>query len=144
MLNNDNIEQVDVYRTESLSIPNQLIADTDFTRIRKAEQIEVETLNDLVSMVIDWNEQKVGSLYYMMLNGYDYYFTWIIIHDYYTLRGIPLIIYVRTKNAPPSKYILYNIKKEEITFSDRIQIDPGVLGLKIIKLKTIPSFLSVL
>jgi hypothetical protein len=133
------------------NIPYQNIADrldistsniSGGQEIKNAEKIELESLNDLVTMVTDWNGQNVTSLYYKEKDGVHYYFTWIIIHDYYNYRGIPLLLFA-TSTETPKNYIIHDTKTASYKFDDIPQYDPRCFVIKIIRIKSVPSFLDV-
>ncbi len=112
-------------------IPNELPS---------AKLLELEDLEDLLLMTVSQNNPD-PHLYHIECNGKHMYLVWIIIHDYYQLNGLPLVIFVRTDNEP-NRFIKYRPDSGKIEFTKRIE-ESSAAYVKIIKIKQLPFCLDV-
>ncbi|MHA1651840.1 MAG: hypothetical protein ACTSYB_16735 [Candidatus Helarchaeota archaeon] len=119
---------------------DQVIALPGLEELPQAEKLELAELDDLLQMVVSINNTDL-SLYYLKKNGEHLYLVWIVIHDFYTLNGLPLVIFVRT-DIEPNRFIKYRPDTGTIDFVDKIQ-ESSAAYIKIIKIKQLPFCLDL-
>ena len=106
----------------------------------QAKSMELEELDDLLQMMVSLNNHDL-SLHHIERNGQHIYLVWIVIHDFYSLNGLPLIIYVRT-NHEPTRFIKYKPDRGITEFVDKVE-ESSAAYVKIIKVKQLPFCLDL-
>jgi hypothetical protein len=102
--------------------------------------IEVEDLEDLLQMAVSRSNGDL-ELYHLERNSEHLYFVWIVIHDFYSLNGLPLVIFVR-KSEKPTRFIKFRPDLGTIHFVDKIE-EASAAYIKIIKIKNLPFCLDL-
>ena len=109
--------------------------------IPQAQKMELEGLEDLINLITSVSSNDC-SLYHYSLDDTHIYFVYVIIHDFYTYRGIPVLIYT-TSEIEPDLYLKYQPNhNHEITMTDKF-LDASAIYIKIIKVKKLPECLEI-
>ncbi|MFX1293563.1 MAG: hypothetical protein ACFFD2_01705 [Promethearchaeota archaeon] len=106
----------------------------------QAKMLELEDLEDLLQMTVSANNPDLH-LYYLERNSEHLYLIWIVIHDFYNLNGLPLVIFVRT-NKEPNRFIKYKPDSGKFNFVDKIE-ESSAAYIKILKIKQLPICLNL-
>jgi len=104
----------------------------------QAKVLELEELEDLLQLITSNQDQ---TLYHLERNGDHLYLIWIVIHDFYNLNGLPLVIFVRT-DQEPTRFIKCRPDLGRIDFVDRVG-EASAAYVKIIKIKQLPFCLDL-
>jgi hypothetical protein len=116
------------------------IIQGDIEFLPSARLLELEDLEDLLLMTVSPTNTD-PHLYYLNHNGIHFYLVWIVIHDFYNLNGLPLVIFVRT-DKEPNRFIKYKPESGEFEFIEKIK-EPSAAYIKILRIKQLPSCLDV-
>ena len=104
----------------------------------QARSIELEELEDLLQLTVSNQDQTL----YHLKRGEDHlYLIWIVIHDFYNLNGLPMVIFVRTAH-PPTRFIKCRPDLGRMDFVDKIQ-ESSAAYIRIIKIKELPFCLDL-
>jgi len=106
-----------------------------------AKMLELEDLEDLLLMNVSANNPD-PHLYHLESNGEHLYLVWIVIHDFYHLNGLPLVIFVRT-DVEPNRFIKYRPDSGKFSLVDKVQ-ESSAAYIKIIKIKRLPFCLDLI
>lgn len=113
-------------------------APLDTSELPQAKFLELEELDDLIQLITSNQDQTI---YYLERNGEHLYLIWIVIHDFYYLNGLPIVIFVRT-NHEPTRFIKCRPDLGKIDFVDTVQ-ESSAGYIKIIKIKQLPFCLDL-
>ena len=116
------------------------IIQRDIELLPAARMLELEDLEDLLLMTVSPSNTD-SHLYYLNHNGIHLYLVWIVIHDFYNLNGLPLVIFVRT-DKEPARFIKYKPESGEFAFVEKIK-EPSAAYIKILRIKQLPSCLNL-
>lgn len=116
------------------------MASIELGDLPQAKAMELEELDDILQMMVSLSNHDL-SLHHIERNGVHIYLVWIVIHDFYKLNGLPLIIYVQT-NHEPTRFIKYKPDMGKIEFVDKIE-ESSAAYIKIIKVKHLPFCLDL-
>ena len=106
----------------------------------QARKMELEGLEDILKMMVSINNQDM-TLHHLERNGEHLYLVWIVIHDFYNLNGLPLVIFVRT-DKEPTRFIKFRPESGKICFVDKIE-ESSAAYIKIVKIKQLPFCLDL-
>ena len=112
--------------------------ELDADELPQAKFLELVELEDLLQLITSNPEQ---TLYHLERNGEHLYLVWIVIHDFYQLNGLPIVIFVRT-NQEPTRFIKCRPDLGRIHFVDKIE-ESSAAYIKIIKIKQLPFCLDL-
>ena len=107
--------------------------------IPQAKTMELEDLEDLLQMVVSMS--TAPEVYHIEREGEHSYLVWIVIHDYYKLNGLPLVIFVRT-DLKPARFIKYRPSMGNLAFVSRVE-ESSSAYIKVIKIKRLPFCLDL-
>ncbi len=113
---------------------------------KKAVPVELEDFKDFIRMIAStgrgFAEQAAHVLVYKDKEDYIYS-TLTVLPAYYNLRGLPILIYVRTKEEPKGSFVkIRATPKEEVGFSSDIS-DTTYTYIPLIRVKKLPDFLKI-
>ncbi len=114
--------------------------------LKKAIPVELEDFKDFIRMIASsgrgFAEQSAHILVYK--DGEDYiYSTLTVLPAYYNLRGLPILIYARTKEEPKGSFVkIKTTPKEEVGFSSDTT-DTTYTYIPLIHVKKLPDFLKI-
>lgn len=114
--------------------------------LKKAVPVELENFKDFIRMIASsgrgFAEHAVHILVYK--DGEDYiYSTLTVLPAYYHLRGLPILIYARTKEEPQGSFVkIKATPKEEVGFSSDTT-DTTYTYIPLIRVKKLPDFLKI-
>ncbi|MHA1231674.1 MAG: hypothetical protein ACTSPQ_13590 [Candidatus Helarchaeota archaeon] len=131
-------------RSEDLSkiidqVQTPILEKTDEIPIpQKMELVDLEDLINLISSTFNENP----SIYHCEIENFHVYFIYVVIHDYYHYRGIPLLIYAKSDLAP-SLYLKYQISREpNIKMTNKFE-DANAFYIKIVRVKKLPDCMDI-
>ncbi|MHA1266191.1 MAG: hypothetical protein ACTSRS_13240 [Candidatus Helarchaeota archaeon] len=104
----------------------------------QARAMELKELEDLLQLIISNQDQ---TLYHLERSNEHIYLKWIVIHDFFELNGLPIVLFVRT-NLPPTRFIKCRPDLGKIDFVDKIY-ESSAAYIKIIKIKQLPFCLDI-
>ena len=109
--------------------------------IPQAEKMELESLDDMVNLICSIINNDY-SMYYIKHNDAHIYFVYVVIHDYFNYRGIPVLIYT-VSDISPKLYLKYQpIRQAGIKMTDKFE-DANATYIKIIRVKKLPKCLDI-
>lgn len=106
----------------------------------QAQLLELVELEDLLQMIIS-NQNPDLAIYHIERGGDHLYLIWIVIHDFYSLNGLPLVIFVRT-NQKPTRLIKFRPDLGRINFVEKVE-ESSAGYIKIVKIKQLPFCLEL-
>jgi hypothetical protein len=104
----------------------------------KAREMELADLEDLLQVMIANQDQTV---YHLERDGEHIYLKWIVIHDFFTLNGLPIVIFARDTREP-NRFIKCRPDLGKIDFVDKIQ-ESSAAYIRVIKIKQLPFCLDL-
>ncbi|NVM55862.1 MAG: hypothetical protein HWN66_19335 [Candidatus Helarchaeota archaeon] len=104
----------------------------------QAKFLELEELEDLLQLT---TSNQDHTLYHLGRDGDHFYLIWIVIHDFYNLNGLPIVIFVRT-NQEPTRFIKYRPDLGKIAFVEKVQ-ESSAAYIRLIKIKQLPFCLDL-
>ncbi len=107
--------------------------------IPRAKTMELAELEDLLQMVVSMS--TTPEVYHLKRNEEHIYLVWIVIHDFYHLNGLPLVIYARTEKEP-TRFMKYRPDLGELAFVNKVA-ESSAAYIKIIKIKRLPFCLDL-
>jgi hypothetical protein len=116
------------------------LAGLNVDELPQAKSMELEELDDLLKMLVSLDNHDL-SLHHIERNGQHIYLVWIVIHDFYNLNGLPLIIFVRTPHKP-TRFIKYKPGEGKTEFVDKVE-ESSAAYVKLIKVKELPFCLDL-
>jgi hypothetical protein len=106
------------------------------------EKMELEDLTDLINLITTTSANDF-SLYHYKVNEDNIYFVYVIIHDFYDYRGVPVLVHTRTK-IEPKLYLKYQPNKNpKYVMTDKLDTEINTCLIKIIKVKVMPKCLEI-
>ncbi len=121
--------------------------------IDAAVPLELENLTDLIQMAIGSKRHEAPSLLVFQHNNEWIFCSITVIPGWMNLKGLPLLVFARTKDEPKGHFIKYDLRasrEERIKFIDSpTQVDltdlpSGLVQLlPIIRLKEPPKFFKI-
>jgi len=113
---------------------------------KKAVPVELEDFKDFIRMIASTGRGFADHAAHVLVykDGEDYiYSTLTVLPAYYHLRGLPILIYVRTKEEPKGSFVKIKVTpKEEVGFSSETT-DTTYSYIPIIRVKKLPEFLKI-
>lgn len=113
---------------------------------RKAVPVELENFKDFIRMIASTGRGFTENVAHILVykDGEDYIFsTLTILPAYYHLRGLPILIYARTKEEPKGSFVkIRATPKEEVGFSSDTT-DTTFTYIPLIRVKKLPDFLKI-
>ena len=106
----------------------------------QAKMMELEDLDDLLQAIVSMDNHDLH-VYHMKRGEEHLYLVWFVIHDFYTLNGLPLVIFVRLFQEP-TRFIKYKPDSGKIEFVDKVE-EPSAAYIKVIKVKQLPFCLDL-
>lgn len=111
------------------------------SEIPKAQRMELQGLEDLINLIISVMGNDF-SIYHYATDETNVYFVYVIIHDFYYLRGIPVLIFTQS-DLQPDLYLKYQpTRKPHIEMTDSFE-NASASYIKIIKVKSLPECLDI-
>ncbi len=114
------------------------IAPLDVNELPQAKFLELVELGDLLQLITNNQDQTI---YHLERNGEHLYLVWIVIHDFYQLNGLPIVIFVRTEHEP-TRFIKCRPDLGKIEFVNKV-LESTAAYIRIIKIKQLPFCLDV-
>lgn len=108
--------------------------------IPKAQQMRLEGLEDLIVMALSASDQTIPVIYRFNENGTQYYLMWIVIHDVYDKRGVPLVVYTSAEKVK-ANYIIYD--HSQVRFADKRSDRSTDFSFRVVRVASLPDFLKV-
>ncbi|MHA1278022.1 MAG: hypothetical protein ACTSQI_01540 [Candidatus Helarchaeota archaeon] len=116
------------------------LAKLSIDELPQAKSMELEELDDILKMLVSLDNHDL-SLHHIERDSQHIYLVWIVIHDFYNLNGLPLIIFVRTPHEP-TRFIKYKPSEGKTEFVDKVE-ESSAAYIKIIKIKELPFCLDL-
>ena len=114
---------------------------SQLAEIPAAKKMELEGLEDLINLISSVMSNDF-SLYHYKCKDLHIYFVYVVIHDFYNYRGIPLLIYAET-DVKPNLYLKYRPDRNpQITMTNKVE-EASAAYVKIIRVKKLPSCLGI-
>ncbi|MBD3226707.1 MAG: hypothetical protein GF329_00840 [Candidatus Lokiarchaeota archaeon] len=111
------------------------------SEIPKAQKMELTDLKDLIHLITSVMGNDF-SIYHYETEETNVYFVYVIIHDFYYLRGVPVLIFTQSDLAP-DLYLKYQPNRNpSIEMTNRFE-NASASYIKIIKVKTLPECLDI-
>jgi len=108
--------------------------------IPQVRVLEFEELEDLLQMIVSNTNQDLH-VYHLERGEEHLYFNWIVLHDYYTLNGVPIVVVARVRDKAPTRFIRFRPDLGKIDFVDKID-ESSAAYIKILKVKQLPFCLD--
>ncbi len=114
--------------------------------IQPAAGMELEGLGELVRLVVANAQHRGGHIYAgLQEDGNWIYFINHLVPNWFDMKGLPITLFVRTKESPSGSFIAYEYMngfgKESWNFVNAVGENPKIAYIPIIKLKSIPKFI---
>jgi len=103
--------------------------------------LEFEELEDLLQMIVSNTNQDLH-VYHLERNEEHLYFNWIVLHDFYQLNGVPIVVVVRVRDKPPTRFIRFRPDMGKIDFVNKVD-ESSAAYIKILKVKQLPFCLDL-
>ena len=109
--------------------------------IPQAEKMELVSIEDLINLISSVMSNEF-SIYQYKSNSCHIYFIYVVIHDYYNYRGIPILIYCES-DLEPDLYLKYQPSRTPaIKMTNKFE-DANATYIKIIRVKELPKCLAI-
>ncbi|MHA1269140.1 MAG: hypothetical protein ACTSPY_05075 [Candidatus Helarchaeota archaeon] len=113
----------------------------DPNTLYKSQKMELEGLEDLINLISSVMSNDF-SIYHYNLDEKHIYFVYVVIHDFYNLRGVPVLIYVKS-DISPGLFLKYQTNRiPTIKMTNKFE-DASAVYIKIIKVKSLPDCLEI-
>ena len=109
--------------------------------IPQVRVLEFEELEDLLQMIVS-NTNEAMHVYHVERNEEHLYFNWIVLHDFYQFNGIPIVVVVRVRDKPPTRFIRFRPDMGKIDFVNKVD-ESSAAYIKILKVKQLPFCLDL-
>jgi len=109
--------------------------------IPQVRVLEFEELEDLLQMIVS-NENHDMHVYHVERNEEHLYFNWIVLHDFYHFNGVPIVVVVRVRDRPPTRFIRFRPDMGKIDFVNKVD-ESSAAYIKILKVKQLPFCLDL-
>lgn len=113
--------------------------------IAKAQIFTLETITDLIRLVVSNSQNRGVYLYYGEKDGKHIYAISHLIPSWYGLRGLPVTLIAYAEEPPKHNFIAYKFstesEEEQWEFVSFIKTSPKIAHIPIIKTKNFPDFL---
>ncbi|MHA1309311.1 MAG: hypothetical protein ACTSQO_00160 [Candidatus Helarchaeota archaeon] len=133
----ENVPYLEIKEKQKSSIDPTTI---DQFMIPRAKSMELEGLEDLINLISTVMVNNF-SLYHYKQNDRHIYFVYVVIHDFYNFRGIPLLIYTFS-DYEPDLFLKYQPNRNPIIKMTSKFEDANAVYIKIIKVKKLPQCLN--
>jgi len=111
---------------------------------QQAQLFELESLLDLIRLVVSNSGARSGYLYYGDRDGQPTFAVSHLVPSWYQLRGLPITLVATTDEPPTYNIIAYKFATEtEIEkweYVKHVTNDPNIIYIPLIKVKAFPSF----
>ncbi|MCH8906221.1 MAG: hypothetical protein IH840_03945 [Candidatus Heimdallarchaeota archaeon] len=111
---------------------------------RKAQPFELDTLMDLIRLVISNSGNRSGYLYYGQHNDQPLFAVSHLVPSWYEMRGLPVTLFARTDTPPDENIIAYKFatetEEENWSYVKHVTTDPNTIYIPLIKVKEFPTF----
>jgi hypothetical protein len=128
---------MDVVNKSKVEQPMVSIEVGDIPQVRV---LEFEELEDLLQMIVSNTNQDL-QVYHLERNEEHLYFNWIVLHDFYTLNGLPLVVVARS-NKEPARFIRFRPDLGKIDFVNKVD-ESSAAYIKVLKIKQLPFCLDL-
>lgn len=122
----------------------ELLNDMDETPPRACFPIQLDSVSDLLRMIISSNpRERGGYIFHGVHEGKQIYGLFNMIGGYYEQRGLPLFLYTTTDETPEHKFIAYQaVGKEKWKFVPGVLDDPKWLTIPLVQFVDLPSIFT--
>jgi hypothetical protein len=128
---------MDVVNKSKVEQPMVSVEVGDIPQVRV---LEFEELEDLLQMIVSNTNQDL-QVYHLERNEEHLYFNWIVLHDFYTLNGLPLVVVARS-NKEPARFIRFRPDLGKIDFVNKVD-ESSAAYIKVLKIKQLPFCLDL-
>lgn len=108
--------------------------------IPQVRVLEFEELEDLLQMIVSNTNQDL-QVYHLERNEEHLYFNWMILHDFYALNGLPIVVVARSDKAP-ARFIRFRPDLGRIDFVDKVD-ESSAAYIKVLKIRQLPFCLDL-
>jgi len=111
--------------------------------IPQAKKMQLESIGELVRLVISSTQNRGGHIYLAEKDSKHYAFVTHLIPSWYSLKGLPVTVYVELDEKPKGKFIAYTAqgtKEEQLSFTDAFK-DSMSIHLPLIRVQEVPDFI---
>ncbi|RMG36762.1 MAG: hypothetical protein D6732_07735 [Methanobacteriota archaeon] len=114
--------------------------------VSKAEIFELESVEELIRLVVANSQHRGGHIYVGNRDGEWYYFVNHLVPNWFELRGLPVTIFARSKKEPSGPFIAYEYVNlggsgETWKFVSSVGENPQIAYVPIVRVKEIPEFI---
>lgn len=112
--------------------------------VGKAKIIQLESLSELIRLVVSNSQQRSGYLYFGKKDGKNIFLVTHLVPSWYEMRGLPITMYATYDSEPLGAFIAYSKNEndeEHYEFVNKISDNPKYMNIPIIKMKEIPDFI---
>jgi hypothetical protein len=115
------------------------------TDIPKAARFELNSLDELIRLVVASSQNRGGHIYYGEKNGEHILLVTHLVPSWFELKGLPITMFAKVSEAPTGKFIAYSYTNnddnmESWEFVDYIRDNPKIAHIPIIKVKEFPDY----
>ena len=110
--------------------------------IEKAQTLELESVSDLIRMIISMTQNRGGYIYFTKKNGKYYFLVTNLVPSWYNLKGLPITVYAEVKDIPNGNFVAYstsNVESEKWEYVNCVT-DTSRVHIPIIRVKDLPDF----
>ena len=107
-----------------------------------AQKMQLDGIGELVRLVISSTQNRGGHVYVAEKDGKHFAFVTHLIPSWYSLKGLPVTVFVELEEEPKGKFISYTAqgtKEEQLEFTDAFK-DSMSIHIPLIKVKEVPGF----
>jgi len=108
--------------------------------IPQVRVLEFEELEDLLQMIVSNTNQEL-QVYHLERNEEHFYFNWIVLHDFYALNGLPIVVVARF-NKEPARFIRFRPDLGKFDFVNKVD-ESSAAYIKVLKIKQLPFCLDL-
>ena len=111
--------------------------------IQKAQLLELESINELIRMIISMTQNRGGYIYLTKKHGKHYFLVTNLVPSWYDLKGLPITVYTEVKDVPVGNFVAYsttNVEKETWEYVNTVT-DTSRVHIPIIRVKELPEFI---
>ncbi len=113
--------------------------------VQKSKTVEMESLFDLIRLIISNSAQRGGFLYLGKKDGKNIFYISHVVPSWYDLKGLPIVLYAYCDTYPEETFIAYSrptsTDEESWKFVKFVKDnDTKTMYIPIVKVKNIPEF----
>lgn len=115
--------------------------------LQKAEQFELESLSDLIRLIVSRIDRgnRTGYLYYSNVNNKHLFLSSQVIPGWFDLRGLPMTLKVEADDPGDATFVQYKFAtefdEESWKFTTFMTTDTKVAHIPIIHVKEFPEYM---